>query len=464
MQFNQRLNVKHSQSIVMTPQLRQAIKLLQFSNLELSSYIDEEIEKNPFLEKKNNSLEISKESSFENTSDTEQRWDLNSKNKNNNFQYDDISKIEDRIGEPKKTLRNYLLDQILLEIPVGENRKIALLLLDIIEPSGWININLDEFIDKNNISREKILLVLKKLQKLEPCGIFARNLGECLRIQLNEKKLLNKANYKLTENLGLLAKGEIKKLCKITGLNEKMLSIEINNIKKLNPKPAEEFSDYDFRIDPPDVMISNTEKGWKVELNRSTLPTLFIQESFADEVKSNNKNDDKKFVNESVNSARWLLRAIEQRNSTTLKIAVQILKKQKSFFKDGPGHLKPLVLRDVAEAVNMHESTVSRVTRSKLLQTPWGIFQMKDFFSSSLGESDQEAHAAKTVRTLLKEIIENEKDSKPYSDDQISKIFKQKGVNVARRTVAKYREMLNIPSSAERKRLMRLNKVINIGA
>ena len=465
MQFNQRLNVKHTQSIVMTPQLRQAIKLLQFSNLELSSYIDEEIEKNPFLEKKNNSnsLEISKDSSIEKTNENEHRWELNSKNKNNNFQYDDLSNIEDRIGEPKKTLRNYLLDQILLEIPVGEDRRIALLFLDLIEPSGWLNIDIEEFVDKNNLSKEKTLLVLKKLQKLEPCGVFARNLGECLRIQLNEKKLLNKANFKLSENLSLLAKGEIKKLCKITGLNEKMLSVEINNIKKLNPKPAEEFSDFDFRIDPPDVMISNTEKGWKVELNKSTLPTLFIQEEFADEIKSNNdKDDEKKFVNESVNSARWLLRAIEQRNSTTLKIAVQILKKQKSFFKDGPGHLKPLVLRDVAEAVNMHESTVSRVTRSKLLQTPWGIFQMKDFFSSSLGETDQEVHAAKTVRTILKEIVEKEKDSKPYSDEQVSKIFKQKGINVARRTVAKYREMLNIPSSAERKRLMRLNKVINI--
>ena len=262
----------------------------------------------------------------------------------------------------------------------------------------------------------------------------------------------------------MLAKGEIKKLCKLTGLNEKMLSTEINIIKKLNPKPAENFSDNDFRIDPPDVMISNTDKGWRVELNKSTLPTLFIQEDFAEEVKNKNtKENDKKFVNEAVNSAKWLLRAIEQRNSTTLKIAVEVLKKQKEFFKNGPGHLKPLVLRDVAKSVNMHESTVSRVTRSKLLQTPWGIFQMKDFFSSSVGESNNdEAHAAKTVRTLLKDIISNEKDTKPYSDEQISILFKNKGVNVARRTVAKYREMLNIPSSAERKRLMRLNKVVNI--
>ena len=465
MQFNQRLNIRHSQSIVMTPQLRQAIKLLQFSNLELSNYIEEEIEKNPFLERKNNNdINLPEGASLNHANDTEQRWELPyKKSSNTNFNHEDLSNIEDRVGEPKKTLRNFLLDQILLEIPEGEERKIALLFLDIIEPTGWINFDIDQFLEKNNLCEEKTLNVLNKLQKLEPCGIFARDLGECLRIQLLDKKLLNPANYKITENLSLLAKGEIRKLCKITNLNEHNLSIEINNIKKLNPKPAEEFSDYNFRIEPPDVMISSTEKGWKVELNKSTLPTLFIQESFAEEVKKSNKADnDKKFVNESVNSARWLLRAIEQRNSTTLKIAVEILKKQKSFFKEGPGHLKPLVLRDVAEAVNMHESTVSRVTRSKLLQTPWGIFQMKDFFSSSLGENDKEAHAAKTVRTILKEIVTSEKDTKPYSDEQISKLFREKGINVARRTVAKYREMLKIPSSAERKRLMRLNKVINI--
>ena len=171
---------------------------------------------------------------------------------------------------------------------------------------------------------------MQKLQKLEPCGVFARDLGNVCVYNL-KKKLLNQANIKLTENLSLLAKGEIRKLCKITGLNEHNLSIEINNIKKLNPKPAEEFSDYDFRIEPPDVMINSTEKGWKVELNKSTLPTLFVQEDFAEEVKNNKTDNDKKFVNESVNSARWLLRAVEQRNSTTLKIAVEILKKQKLF-------------------------------------------------------------------------------------------------------------------------------------
>ncbi len=476
MQFNQRLNIKHAQSIVMTPQLRQAIKLLQFSNLELSSYIEEEIEKNPFLENKKSDIfsntdslkslksDAKDDSILENDKDT-QRWEDKFSNKHSSGSYDEISSIEDRIAEPKKNLRSYLMEQILLDIPEGKERKIAILMLDLIEPTGWITADIDEFIDKNNLEKNLTLNVLQKLQKLEPIGVFSRNLGECLRIQLKEKGLLNKSIEVVTNNLEYLAKGEIKKLCKLAKTNEEKLSEYINLIKNLNPKPASTFADDDFRIDPPDVIIDKTKKGWKVELNKSTLPAIRIEAGLADKVTSSKQtgDSDKKFVSEAFNSAKWLMRAIEQRNSTTLKVAVEILKKQRDFFKNGPGHLKPLVLRNVASAIGMHESTVSRVTRSKLLQTPWGLFQMKDFFSSSVGQNEsEEAHSAKTVRTILKEIIDKEKTNKPYSDEKLSAMFKERGVLVARRTVAKYREMLKIPSSAERKRLMRLNKVINI--
>ncbi len=476
MQLNQNLNIKHSQSIVMTPQLRQAIKLLQFSNLELSSYIEEEIEKNPFLENKKSDIfsntDSLKQTKLENKDDLVsdndkdiQRWEDKFNNKQRSSSYDDISSIEERIAEPKKSLRSHLMEQILLDIPEGKERKIAILLLDLIEPSGWISIDIELFILNNKLEKEITLNVLKKLQKLEPTGVFSRNLGECLRLQLQEKDLLDESIEIVTNNLEYLAKGEIQKLCKLAKVNEEKLSEYINLIKNLNPKPATKFSDDDFRIDPPDVIIEKNKKGWKVELNKSTLPAIKIEEGLANKVtKTKQTNDqDKKFVSEAFNSAKWLLRAIEQRNSTTLKVAVEILKKQKEFFKNGPGHLKPLVLRNVASAIGMHESTVSRVTRAKLLQTPWGLFQMKDFFSSSVGTNDnEEAHSAKTVRTLLKEIVSNEKSNKPYSDEKLSSLFKEKGVIVARRTVAKYREMLKIPSSAERKRLMRLNKVMKI--
>ncbi len=476
MQLNQRLNIKHSQSIVMTPQLRQAIKLLQFSNLELSSYIEEEIEKNPFLENKKNDVlsrngttkmqeSNNKENFSEDNEKDTQRWEERFQSKQRSNSFDDISSIEERIAQPKKSLRSHLMEQILLDIPEGPERKVAILILDLIEPSGWINFDIDEFTYKNNLEKDSTLKVLEKLQKLEPTGVFSRNLGECLRLQLKEKGLFNQSIEIITNNLEYLAKGEIQKLCKLAKVNEEKLSEYVNLIKSLNPKPATSFTDDDFRIEPPDVVIEKTKKGWKVELNKSTLPAIKIEEGLAEKVKNNIKKseNDKKFVSEAFNSAKWLLRAIEQRNSTTLKVAVEILKKQKEFFKNGPGHLKPLVLRNVAGSIGMHESTVSRVTRSKLLQTPWGLFQMKDFFSSSVGQNEnEEAHSAKTVRTLLKEIISSEKSNRPYSDEKLSLIFKERGVLVARRTVAKYREMLKIPSSAERKRLMRLNKVINI--
>jgi len=232
MQLNQRLNIKHSQSIVMTPQLRQAIKLLQFSNLELSSYIEEELEKNPFLENKksdilsrNDTTKIqdnnNKDDFNEDHEKDNQRWEERFQSKQRSSSYDDISSIEDRIAEPKKTLRSHLMEQILLDIPEGIERKIAILILDLIEPTGWINFDIDEFMFKNNLEKDITLNVLEKLQKLEPTGVFSRNLGECLRLQLKEKGLFNQSIEIVTNNLEYLAKGEIQKLCKLAKVNEK---------------------------------------------------------------------------------------------------------------------------------------------------------------------------------------------------------------------------------------------------
>ncbi len=493
MQLGQKINLRHSQSIVMTPQLRQAIKLLQFSNIELSQYVEEEMEKNPFLD--SNDLEqkdgekiknieektidtssaintgISSNDDPSSENDIENRWDddrnLVSRVSKRNISSENLSAIENRIPAPKKSLRSHLLEQILLDISAENERSIAINLLDLIEPSGWISADLKALSENNGLSYDKVQTVLQRLQKMDPCGVFARNLGECLRIQLEEQGKLNTQNVILTNNLDLLAKGEIKKLCKLTSLNESELSESINVLKKLNPKPAENFDNDNINIEPPDVIIERVRGAWKVALNRSTLPSLYVNENFAGQIKHvKNSDSDKKYIGDSINSARWLLRAIEQRNSTTLKVALEILKQQKNFFEKGPGHLKPLVLKDVAEAISMHESTISRVTRSKLLQTPWGLFQMKDFFSGSVGiaKEGKELYASKTVRENLKSLIENEPESKPYSDDELSKIMKERGIEVARRTVAKYREIMNIQSSAERRRIMRLNKVVNITA
>merc|ERR1711939_1011521 len=249
MGLNQNLNIKHSQSIVMTPQLRQAIKLLQFSNLELSNYIEEQIEKNPFLENKksdifssSNSLKDTKsnsEDSFvQNSEKDSQKWDERFHNKRGSSSFDDISSMEERIAEPKKSLRNHLMDQILLDIPEGKERRIAVLILDLIEPSGWINLDIELFCTQNKVDQQETLKVLKKLQTLEPVGVFSRNLGECLRLQLEDKGLLNNEIEIITNNLEYLAKGEIQKLCKLVRVNEEKLSEYINLIKNLNPKPA----------------------------------------------------------------------------------------------------------------------------------------------------------------------------------------------------------------------------------
>ena len=327
MQLNQRLNIKHSQSIVMTPQLRQAIKLLQFSNLELSSYIEEEIEKNPFLENKKNDIlarsdnsklqKINNNESFADDNDKDnQRWEEKFHNKQRGNSFDDISSLEDRIAEPKKS-KNTFNGTNTFGHSRRLERKVAILLLDLIEPSGWIKLDIDQFSIKNNLQIESTLKVLEKLQKLEPTGVFSRNLGECLRLQLKEKGLFNESIDIITNNLEYLAKGEIQKLCKLAKVNEEKLSEYVNTIKRLNPKPAITFSDDDFRIDPPDVVIEKTKKGWKVELNKSTLPAIKIEEGLAEKVKGDIKKNenDKKFVSEAFNSAKWLLRAIEQRNS-----------------------------------------------------------------------------------------------------------------------------------------------------
>ncbi len=485
MQLGQQLSVRQGQSLVMTPQLRQAIKLLQLSNQERSQYVDEIMQSNPFLENKNNgeinnsSLKeninsdnlindstkaensLKKEKSKDDESVWEESYKTETKSNIKSSQYDDISSIEERIAAPKKTLRNFLLEQISIDIKKSSEKNIALSLLDLIDSSGWLTAHLNEIAENNNWVLNDVELVLAKLQKMEPVGIFARNLGECLKIQLIESKIITPSLEIVIDNLDLLAKGEIEKLSKIVGVDKNQLSVLVKTIRTLNPKPAEGFDAANTDVEPPDVIVTKSSKGWKVHLNKSTLPSINVNENFAEEIKSSILEEEgKKYVGENLNSARWLVRAIQQRNNTTLKVALEILRQQKDFFRNGPGHLKPLVLKDIADAIEMHESTVSRVTRSKLILTPWGLFQMKDFFSASIGiNGDSDGHAATTVREMIKKVIENEPNGKPYSDDNLAVIMSENGVAVARRTVAKYREMLNIPSSAERRRLMRLKSL-----
>ena len=299
------------------------------------------------------------------------------------------------------------------------------------------------------------------MQSFEPNGVFARNLKECLIIQLQNDNKLTDSKKQIIENLELLGEGNLKELQKITGLREEELKENIKNIRLLNPKPGTKYSDEYSNIFNPDVIVTKNNQNWEVELNDSTLPKVTVNQEYINEIENLNCSDsDKKYITENLNSAKWLIKAIQQRNMTTLKISAEIVNQQKQFFEKGKKYLKPMILKDVAKKINMHESTVSRVTSEKLMLTPRGIFEMKIFFSASIGgTSDGESFSAASVRESLKKLISDEPMNNPFSDEILVNKLQSQGISLARRTVAKYRELLNIPSSSIRRRMMKIQNL-----
>ena len=482
MQITQNLKLKQSQSLVMTPQLQQAIKLLQLNNLELTDLVNKELEENPFLE--NQASEENSEEFDENTNDLndsfetgeslkdepknddyENRWDLdptyNTYNKSsNNDSIDPGSVVEQTLSE-KLSLKSILRSQADLEFSDTKEKNIAEILIDYIDPNGWITNDLDEISSFSGYEKTKIEEVLLRMQKFDPNGVFARNLKECLMIQLlNEEKLTDERKL-IIENLELLGNGNLKELQKKTNLKEDQLRENIRLIRLLNPKPGTKYSDENTNIFNPDIIVSKNNGNWEVELNDSTLPKVTVNEEYVKEIEKLNCSDsDKKFITENLNSAKWLMKAIQQRNLTTLKISAEIVNQQKLFFEKGKKYLKPMILKDVAKKIDMHESTVSRVTTDKLMLTPRGIFEMKLFFSASIsGTIKGESHSAASVRESLKRLITNEPINCPFSDEILVTKLQSEGINLARRTVAKYRELLNIPSSSIRRRMMKIQSL-----
>ena len=481
MQISQNLKLKQSQSLVMTPQLQQAIKLLQLNNIELCELVEKELEENPFLEKDNKgdlleqkNDEYTKnvdeafqngESQYEDPSkgDYENRWDQdhNLSSKSNNFDTIDPGSIAEQTISEKVTLKSFLMEQANIAFKTPQEKIVSEILIDYIQPTGWLTTDLIELQNIIGCDENTLNNVLLKMQCFEPTGVFARNLTECLRIQLKNENLLTDGVSLLIENFDLLAKGEIKNLCKICGMSEDELTENIKIIKKLNPKPGSLYSDDNNQIFHPDVVVSQKNKQWEVELNNGTLPKIIVNENYIKELEKLGGNEnDKKFITESVNSARWLMKAIEQRNLTTLKISTEIVEQQKLFFEKGVSHLKPMILKDVAKKIDMHESTVSRVTTGKLMLTPRGIFEMKHFFSATINSTvEGESHSAASVRETLKNLISNEPLHNPLSDELLVLKLQNEGINLARRTVAKYRELLNIPSSSERRKMMKIQSI-----
>ena len=490
MKLGQQLKIKQNQSLIMTPQLQQAIKLLQLTNIELSDFIDKAKLENPFL--KENTQTISKKNEEEKSSNTyenmnssldplknDSKLDLentfdshissNSKMENKKlFDKEAIrsgsnksaGEVIEKTLEHKVSLRDHLINQINLTFKKSQSKSVAIAMIDYLHPSGWFISSTCEVAKELNVDIPMVEKVLSKLKNLEPVGIFSQNLAECLKIQLIENRQFNKHFAILLENLNILPSGKFRQISKLCKVSEDKLFQMIKILKSLNPKPAENFNQESTKIDQPDIIVTRSAKGWRIDLNGSTLPSVNVDESYIEEM--NNYNLDEKgnvFAFEKIAEARWLKKAVDQRNKTILKVTSEILKKQVGFFRHGFSHMKPMILKDISDEIGMHESTVSRVTNSKLILTEWGVMPLKNFFSASiLGSENSELHAASAVRETIKNLISSEIVGKPLSDDKLAGILNKEGMDVARRTVAKYRDMLNIPSSSQRRKQARLMK------
>lgn len=496
--ISQRLDLKLGQSLVMTPQLQQAIKMLQMSNQELTDYVLTEVEQNPLLERADPETGLAMDDGgggnggeeVEQTDNTERQqqddtrdtvdhsesetysggaldtdydnvWSSDGGNRAGSGQNgeDDGNWLEQAVEE-QVTLRDHLVEQIQLDITEPQARLIALLLLEHLDEAGYCKADLPALAAQLGIEEGRILAVLKRLQAFDPPGIFARNLSECLALQLYDKGLLTDEMETLIENLPLLAEKSFGQLEKLCGATREELGAMMQSIKQCNPKPAFGFDVSYAATVIPDVIVKKTGMGqWLVELNSETLPKVLVNERYFARVKEGaaNRAANKKeleYLQERYATAHWLVKALHQRATTILKVGTAIVEAQENFFNFGLDFLKPMTLKDIATIIQMHESTVSRVTTGKYMATPKGVYELKYFFSTALTATDGSmSHAATSVKNRIKALIDAEDPKKILSDDQIVTMLKGEGIDIARRTVAKYREALRIGSSTERRRL-----------
>ncbi len=491
MQLSQSLNIKQKQSLVMTPQLQQAIKLLQLTNLELKQFLEEQTFDNPFLnveeensvsEKNDESINLLKgndsnsdqvlsKETTDFSDDPTSNEDYDNRYDTTNVDFGSVSNVKSNTGEDwdlisstvpnhEKSLISHIEEQLPYLLDTQREHFIARYFLEALEPSGWLGKSLDVLQAETNLDVADLEKVLLKLQKVEPTGLFSRNLSECLYLQISEKGLMCNKLSILLDNLSLLGKGDLQSLIKKIGCDDRKIKDFLSIIRSVNPKPGAAFSTEATNTHKPDLLVRKNGKDWFVDLNRSTLPSININEDYAKKLSLGDRGNNKieGYASQALSSARWLKRALEQRNITTLKISTEIVKKQKNFLEKGMDFLEPLSLKDIAVAVKMHESTVSRVTNGLMIATPKGTFPLKSLFSVTIETDDKEnSKSAAAVRNMIKTILNKEKGDKPLSDELIAKLVSKNGVKLARRTVAKYREMLNIPSSSERKRRAKLN-------
>ncbi|MFZ5836070.1 MAG: RNA polymerase factor sigma-54 [Pseudomonadota bacterium] len=508
MALSPRLDMRQSQGLVMTPQLQQAIKLLQMSSFELEAYVEGELERNPVLEREEtgssssqtqtpgpdaapdtagpdgtlllgddvsalgmaaDSLDTDYDNLYDGDSGADRaladpseppfNTDWSSAGTGGGSFQENAYNLEERLSADI-SLRDHLLGQLHLNIRTQREQLIGAQIIDMLDEAGYLSESLEYIAARHGFDMAEALAVLKKLQGFEPTGVFARNLAECLALQLQERNRLDPAMQKLLENLPLLARHDRAGLMKLCEVDSEDLAEMIAEIKALDPKPGLLFGGEPAQPVLPDVFVRRGPDGaWIVELNNATLPKVLINSQYCARItKQSISSQDKSYISECLSSANWLVKSLEQRARTILKVSTELVRQQEAFFEHGVAHLRPLNLRAIADAIEMHESTVSRVTANKYIATHRGIYDMKYFFTASIASSaGGDAHSAEAVRHKIKALIDAEHPAKILSDDRLVMLLRDSGMDIARRTVAKYRESLRIPSSVERRRAKRMS-------
>jgi RNA polymerase sigma-54 factor len=471
MSLGLRLDVKQSQQLVMTPQLQQAIKLLQMTNLEVSGYVEQELAENPFLdgERPGDAADDGVEAAVSPAdAPLEERWDEGWHQPDGPTASDHVVQVgggqpagvddelpdlEQRFSEPK-TLHDHLLEQLHVAVDDPVARMVGFHLIEAIDEAGYCRADLAETAARLGVEPAVVDAVLAEVQRFDPTGVGARDLAECLALQLSERDRLDPAMRALLRHLDRLAKGDRKGLVRLCGVDEEDLADMIHEVRALDPRPGLAFAPPPEAGAVPDLWVTPYRGGWRVELNNATLPRVLVDVDYYTQVAGPGLDPSvRHYFAERFQAANWLLKALDQRARTILKVAEYVVDEQKGFLEYGVSALKPMVLRQVAEGTGLHESTVSRATAGKLVATPMGVVPFKYFFSNAVGgDGDGEAHAAEAIRQEIKALIDRETAETVLSDDQIVKLLKDKGMALARRTVAKYRESLGIPSSVARRR------------
>jgi len=493
------LQLNMSQSLSMTPQLQQAIRLLQLSAIELQQEIQTALDSNPLLEEDSNekqedvhldaldnyelnttkeqaSTEKTKEDTFDtlNASDALEQKDI-AEDLPVDTSWDDVYtsntghtgiRMNDDIpiyqGETTESLQDNLLWQLELTPFSEKDKTIAIAIIESINDQGFLTQTCEEILESvgiNGVTLDEVETVLKRVQQFDPLGIAARNLQECLLLQLNtypaDTPFLQETKMVLTKHLNLLSNRDYRQLAKVTKLKEHALKEIMQLIHELNPRPGNNIVSQETPYVIPDVSVFKKHGQWVVSMNPDSIPRLKINTHYASLANNRaNSSTDTQFIRTHLQEAKWLIKSLESRNETLLKVATCIVKRQTDFFEKGPESMKPMVLNDVALEVDMHESTISRITTQKYIYTPRGIFELKYFFSSHVKTESGGACSSTAIRAVIKKLVAAENPVKPLSDSKIATLLDEKGIKVARRTIAKYRESLGIPPSNQRKSLL----------